>query len=279
MKKNRPILSILLFILLIIIQFGAFTPYTETITYISSQNVPHTTVVGRGWDNVSDIGYTHQNINNTIDREQINYALLIVQILLTMCVSTLICFGSKIKKLFTRKKQTNEIHILQAQNTQLQNTIDSLCAENKQLIADKEELKSLLFERNRQNRIQDFQTLPEIDINALAFADTETQEEAKRKYAIDMYRYVENLSSPNPNTFDEASAATEELFASEQLSLADIPPMLDISGLAFADEETSQNIQTKYAEDLSSLHHLSSPYLLYHKTKKKPRLFWTFSTV
>ena len=250
MKKNRPILSILLFILLIIIQFGAFTPYTETITYISSQNVPHTTVVGLGWDNVSDIGYTHQNINNTIDREQINYALLIVQILLTMCVSTLICFGSKIKKLFTRKKQTNEIHILQAQNTQLQNTIDSLCAENKQLIADKEELKSLLFERNRQNRIQDFQTLPEIDINALAFADTETQEEAKRKYAIDMYRYVENLSSPNPNTFDEASAATEELFASEQLSLADIPPMLDISGLAFADEETSQNIQTKYAEDL-----------------------------
>ncbi len=29
---------------------------------------------------------------------------------------------------------------------------------------------------------------------------------------------------PNPNTFDEASAATEEMFASEQLSLADVPP-------------------------------------------------------
>ena len=29
---------------------------------------------------------------------------------------------------------------------------------------------------------------------------------------------------PNPNTFDEASAATEEMFASEQLSLVDVPP-------------------------------------------------------
>ena len=30
---------------------------------------------------------------------------------------------------------------------------------------------------------------------------------------------------PNPNTFDEASAATEEMFAnSEQLSLGDVPP-------------------------------------------------------
>ena len=29
---------------------------------------------------------------------------------------------------------------------------------------------------------------------------------------------------PNPNTFDEASAATQDLFANEQLSLADVPP-------------------------------------------------------
>lgn len=32
---------------------------------------------------------------------------------------------------------------------------------------------------------------------------------------------------PNPNTFDEASAATEEMFANEQLSLADVPPAND----------------------------------------------------
>ena len=31
---------------------------------------------------------------------------------------------------------------------------------------------------------------------------------------------------PNPNTFDEATAATEEMFANdEQLSLADVPPV------------------------------------------------------
>lgn len=32
---------------------------------------------------------------------------------------------------------------------------------------------------------------------------------------------------PNPNNFDEASAATEDLFANEQLSLADVPPADD----------------------------------------------------
>lgn len=55
-------------------------------------------------------------------------------------------------------------------------------------------------------------------------------------------------------TLEKANATTEEVFPNGQLSLFNDlpiePPYLDINGLAFADEETSQQIQMKYAEDL-----------------------------
>lgn len=45
---------------------------------------------------------------------------------------------------------------------------------------------------------------------------------------------------PNPNTFDEASAATEEMFANEQLSLADVPPANEETPPANS-EQTAEN--------------------------------------
>ena len=45
---------------------------------------------------------------------------------------------------------------------------------------------------------------------------------------------------PNPNTFDEATAATEEMFAnSEQLSLEDVPPVENPPVVDSTSEETS----------------------------------------
>lgn len=44
---------------------------------------------------------------------------------------------------------------------------------------------------------------------------------------------------PNPNTFDEASAATEEMFANEQISLADAPLEEESSA---ENEQTAENI-------------------------------------
>lgn len=53
--------SLVIFLLLGIIQLGAFTPYTRTETYISVQNVPHTIVAARGWKNADNIGYTYKD--------------------------------------------------------------------------------------------------------------------------------------------------------------------------------------------------------------------------
>ena len=49
----------------------------------------------------------------------------------------------------------------------------------------------------------------------------------------------------NPNTFDEASAATEEMFANEQLSLADVPPD--------ATDENQQNAENVPAEEVQAV--------------------------
>lgn len=50
---------------------------------------------------------------------------------------------------------------------------------------------------------------------------------------------------PNPNTFDEASAATEEMFANEQLSLADVPPASE----EYPPSESEQNTENTIAEE------------------------------
>lgn len=57
------------------------------------------------------------------------------------------------------------------------------------------------------------------------------------------------------NSFDGVTAATENLFMQEQVTLADItsvtePPYLDINGLAFADDDEIRNAQKQYAEEL-----------------------------
>lgn len=49
---------------------------------------------------------------------------------------------------------------------------------------------------------------------------------------------------PNPNTFDEASAATEEMFANEQISSADVPPAEETSPA-----ESEQTAETTPAQE------------------------------
>lgn len=56
-------------------------------------------------------------------------------------------------------------------------------------------------------------------------------------------------------SFDETTAATQNLFVQEQLNLDSAPntmesPYIDINGLAFADDDEIRNAQKQYAEDL-----------------------------
>lgn len=80
----------------------------------------------------------------------------------------------------------------------------------------------LFFLKSEKDKAQsepqiDFKTLPEIDVDSLAFADEETVEKAKRKYAVDVYRHI--TGNNTPNIFDEALKETKK---ETQLSLLDV---------------------------------------------------------
>lgn len=80
----------------------------------------------------------------------------------------------------------------------------------------------LIFLKSEKDKAQsepqiDFKTLPEIDVDSLAFADEETVEKAKRKYAVDVYRHI--TGNNTPNIFDEALKETKN---ETQLSLLDV---------------------------------------------------------
>lgn len=136
MSKNKILklfFSLVIFLLLGIIQLGAFTPYTRTETYISVQNVPHTIVTARGWKNADNIGYTYKDKNGTIERERINIYIALLQLILTLVISAVICFDSDIKKLLNKKSSDDTIAILKDQNKQLQEAVNNLIEENKTL--------------------------------------------------------------------------------------------------------------------------------------------------
>ena len=78
----------------------------------------------------------------------------------------------------------------------------------------------LLFLKNVKDKPKnkpqiDFKTLPDIDVDSLAFADDETVEKAKRKYAVDMYKHITGSSTEDeekekyPTLFDIWEAEEE----------------------------------------------------------------------
>lgn len=136
MSKNKILklfFSLVIFLLLGIIQLGAFTPYTRTETYISVQNVPHTIVAARGWKNADNIGYTYKDKNGTIERERINISIALLQLILTLALPIVICFDSDIKELLNKKSNDDTIAILKDQNKQFQEAVNNLIEENKTL--------------------------------------------------------------------------------------------------------------------------------------------------
>ena len=86
-NKIKAIFVFILYILLISLQLECLTPYIETKTYISEQNVPHTVTIGKGysyygctWTTTDELG----NITSTmLDRQAL---------MLQFAITTLIAF-------------------------------------------------------------------------------------------------------------------------------------------------------------------------------------------
>lgn len=230
-------------------RFFLCVPYHKIQIFKSAQNVPHTEIIGSGYDTVFDISNNTAVLHNNKDSaigKRINAQQLFINLLLTICIFTVLYVikrkNNPIEEL--NKTLKSESDVLRTQNKQLQETIDSLFEENEKLKTDKKECEDLLSRILRKSSPNALKKFPNLDINSLAFADTETLEKAKRKYAIDMYMYVTS------NT----CAAAEKIFESKQLSLENEihsdPPYMDFNELAFADEDTARCLQQQYAEDL-----------------------------
>lgn len=191
-EKSLKIAGIcVIYVLLILIQIGAFTPYKITETYFSSQNVPHTLIVERGYDNIFDIGYSHRDVRGGIkclEIESIDYPFLILQFSATTII-TLLLYYILVYKSANKINNKNE---LKEQNLQLQNTIDGLIRENTELIKNQKLYESLFSQKNKSNKTQGFSDIPKLDINSLAFADDETQKKAQEQYAQDILNYIES---------------------------------------------------------------------------------------
>ncbi len=183
----RKVLAVLLFAFFMLLQYLEFTPYAVTQTYISSQNVPHTVVINRGWKCYKDIGYSRNNKKDgsIIERERIDFSVAALQILLIGGVCIWVCIKPKIKQKKVQKTSNEETEAMKALNSQLQKSVSILSAENKRLLTVRKKYEDAL--RDYYESVPEF---PQFDISTYAFADDKTINEAKRKYAEEMYKYV-----------------------------------------------------------------------------------------
>lgn len=183
----RKVLAVLLFAFFLLLQYLEFTPYAVTQTYISSQNVPHTVVINRGWKCYEDIGYSRniKNDNPIVERERIDFSVAVLQILLSGGVCVWVYIKPKIAQRKGQKQVNSETETLKALNNQLQKSINVLSAENKRLLTARKKYEDAL--RDYYESVPEF---PQFDVYTYAFADDKTINEAKRKYAEEMYKYV-----------------------------------------------------------------------------------------
>lgn len=207
-KKIKMIIICIAYVIAIIVQLSVFTPYTVTETYISSQNVPHTVTIERGWTSFEHADdYVHNNKKGVIARQQVDYNLLVFQFALTTAIAACACY------LLCRKKavvpeisDTTDNSLLRKQNIQLQEAIDEVSRQIDKITLENEALRSQIIKLT-QNRAEEgiykdkklslsYAKIepPYLDVNGLAFADEETVRQAQKQYAEDLYEYFKLMN-------------------------------------------------------------------------------------
>lgn len=166
--KNKIICITVISIVLLIAQLCSLTPYIKYQTYISSQNVPHSVVVERGYRAINEIGY-YEARGKTITIEQIDYVRAFIQFGLTIGTAIFLCIW-----LYKKDKPSPKAIM---SKSELNKRIEHLEKEN-------QILKTFI----RQNSTEI--TPPILDMEAITFADTEAQEAMMSKYNAQMIEYA-----------------------------------------------------------------------------------------
>ena len=209
-RKLKTVIICTVYVLVIIIQISTFTPYIKTETYISTQNVPHTVVIDRGYTSFENAdGHTHIDKKGVTTRTQINYKLFVLQFALTTTAAVFACYLLYRKKLVVPEDvDASKCEVLKKQNIHLQQTIDRISSQNDKLIienkalCDQNHYLQTLFDKvraetgeilaNDQLSLYDVTITepPCLDVNGLSFTDEETVQRIQKKYAEDLYIYI-----------------------------------------------------------------------------------------
>ena len=204
-RKIKTIIICVAYVVAIMIQLFAFTPYTITQTYISSQNVPHTVTTDRGYASFEDAdGLTVTDLKGVTERKRVNYKLFAFQLALTTAIAAFVCYFWCYKKAVAYKTCDNEDNNTSRElNNQLQETIDKLSSQINKITLENEALRSQIStlirhqateELSENEQFSFFDVLlpepPYLDLNSLAFADEETVQRTQKKYAEDLYTYI-----------------------------------------------------------------------------------------
>ena len=203
-RKTKTIIICIVYAIVIVIQFAVFTPYTRTETYISSQNVPHTVIIKRGYASFEEAdGYAFTDKKGVTARKQINYSLFAFQLILTTVLAVLVYYLWELRKQKNIDVQYKEKYLTLTKNyNELLENSKVVLKHLKQLQSENEALQSEIStlmkqqaaERPSENEQLSFLDIlqtepPYLDINGLAFADEETIRQAQKQYVEDLYKY------------------------------------------------------------------------------------------
>ena len=191
--KNKKYVFIGVYILLIIIELFFYVPYERIEIFRSKQNVPHTEITGNGYLSIGEIRKDAVQIeygDSTATGKRVDSGQLAINLFVTTMTAVLIYF---IFIYSNDKTRAFEVDTLKKENEMLIKNIEYLYKDNRILCEYKEtllRLKDNLAEITENSNMQYIEEIPTIDINALAFADEETQNRVLEQYTDNVSAYT-----------------------------------------------------------------------------------------
>lgn len=186
--KKKKYTFICTYILLLIIELFFYVPYEKIVIFLSDKNVPHTEIIGNGYETLDDIRYDNVfPINNgkTATGKRVDSG----QLLINLSATTIIALFVYLIFIYSGDKSK----VLQSEFELLQRKVDILNYDN-QLLQDYKkmflQLKNALTETANISSMPNIKDVPTIDINALAFADEETQDKVLQQYTDNISAYT-----------------------------------------------------------------------------------------
>ena len=185
---NKKHVFIGVYILLLIVELFFYVPYEKIEIFRSDQNVPHTEIVGNGYTTLDEIKYDVAwlaNSERTTTGKRVDSGQLATNLFSTTAGAVFIYL------VFIYSEDKNRS--AKTENELLQRKVDVLNYDNQILHEYRDmfiQLKTALAETANSSTMGSIKEIPTIDIDALAFADEETQNSVLKQYTNNISAYT-----------------------------------------------------------------------------------------